>query len=774
MVKNLVIVESPAKAKTIEGFLGKDFIVKSSFGHVRDLAKKDLGVDINNDFKPDYEISSDKTKVVKELQKLAKEAEVIWLASDEDREGEAISWHLAETLKLDPEKTKRIVFHEITKAAILEAIKNPRSIDINLVNAQQARRILDRLVGFELSPVLWKKVKPSLSAGRVQSVAVRLIVERDQKIKKFESKDYYKVTAVFIVDKNGSKTNLEAELPKRFNSREAALSFLAECQGAEFSISDVETKPATKTPAPPFTTSTLQQEASRKLGFSVSKTMLIAQQLYESGKITYMRTDSLNLSKMAIAMAKEKITELYGENHVKTRRYTTKAKGAQEAHEAIRPTYLTTQHITGDPAQVKLYDLIWKRTIASQMSDAKFEKTTVTIGISTSKEHFQAKGEVLIFDGFLKVYFESRDDEDDEDIKGVLPPLVAGDKLNADTINATQKFTTPPFRYSEASLVKRMEELGIGRPSTYAPTISTIQKRGYVERASAPGKKRDYEILTLKEYSISEKKKSEHYGVIKNKLVPSDIGKLVNEFLMKNFSDVMDYNFTASVEKGFDEIAHGKMGWNVMIKDFYGPFHESVEVALKSTEKVKGERLLGVDPETGKNIYVKIGRFGPMVQIGEKEDEEKPRFAGLKKGQSMDDIDLAEALKLFEFPRKLGQYESYDLSVAIGRFGPYVRHNNKFFSLAKTDDPASIDMERAIELIEAKREKDRQNEIATFEGEPVVYVLNGRYGPYIKIEKENFRIPKTQDPKALTREECLKMAEEQRGKKKTKTTRSKK
>jgi DNA topoisomerase-1 len=774
MVKNLVIVESPAKAKTIEGFLGKDFTVKSSFGHVRDLAKKDLGVDIENDFKPEYEISSDKTKVVKELQKLAKEAEVIWLASDEDREGEAISWHLAETLNLDAEKTKRIVFHEITKSAILEAIKNPRDIDRNLVDAQQARRILDRLVGFELSPVLWKKVKPALSAGRVQSVAVRLIVEREQEIKTFDSNDYYRVTAVFDIDKNGTKSKLDAELPKRFKNREEALAFLADCKGAEFSIADIETKPATKSPAPPFTTSTLQQEASRKLGFSVSKTMLVAQQLYESGKITYMRTDSVNLSKMAIAMAKEKIGELYGENYVKTRRYATKAKGAQEAHEAIRPTYLTNQHIDGDASQNKLYDLIWKRTIASQMSDAKFEKTTVNIGISTSKENFQAKGEVLMFDGFLKVYLESKDDEDDEDIKGVLPPLVVGDLLKPDNISATQRFTTPPFRYSEASLVKRMEELGIGRPSTYAPTISTIQKRGYVEKVNAPGEKRDFEIITLKGDKISEKKKSEKFGVIKGKLVPSDIGKLVNEFLMKNFGDVMDYNFTASVEKGFDEIAHGQKVWNKMIEDFYGPFHESVDVALKSTEKVKGERLLGLDPESGKNVYVKIGRFGPMVQIGEKEDEEKPRFAGLKKGQSMDDIDLQEALKLFEFPRKIGSYEGYEMSVAIGRFGPYVRHNNKFYSLAKTDDPASVDAERAIELIEAKRDKDRKNEIATFDGEPVVQVLNGRYGPYIKIEKENFRIPKSQDPAALTREECLKMAEEQRGKKKTKGSRAKK
>ncbi len=774
MVKNLVIVESPAKAKTIEGFLGKDFTVKSSFGHVRDLSKKDLGVDIDNKFTPQYEISSDKTKVVKELQKLAKEAEVIWLASDEDREGEAISWHLAETLKLDKEKTKRIVFHEITKTAILEAIKNPRDIDINLVNAQQARRVLDRLVGFELSPVLWKKVKPALSAGRVQSVAVRLIVEREREIRDFESKAYYRVTAIFDVEKNGAKSKLEAELPKRFDTREKALEFLAQCQGADFSVSNIETKPASKTPAPPFTTSTLQQEASRKLGFSVSKTMLVAQQLYESGKITYMRTDSVNLSNMAMAMAKEKITELYGENFVKTRKYATKAKGAQEAHEAIRPTYLTNQHIDGDAAQKKLYDLIWKRTLASQMSDAKFEKTTVTINISSSPENFIAKGEVLIFDGFLKVYLESKDDEDDEDIRNVLPPLQAGDTITSDIITATQKFTIPPYRYSEASLVKRMEELGIGRPSTYAPTISTIQKRGYVEKTNAPGEKRDFEILTLKKNTISEKKKSETFGVIKGKLVPSDIGKLVNEFLLKNFSEVMDYNFTASVEHNFDEIASGKKIWNNMIDDFYGPFHESIDIALKSTEKVKGERLLGVDPASGKNIYVKIGRFGPMVQIGEKEDEEKPRFAGLKKGQSIETLSLEEAMELFKFPRKLGQYEGYDMSVAIGRFGPYVRHNNNFFSLAKTDDPATIDAAKAIELIEAKRLKDKQNEIAIFEGEPVVQVLNGRYGPYIKIEKENFRIPKSQDPKALTREECLKMAEEQRAKKKPKSTRAKK
>ncbi|MCK9321260.1 MAG: type I DNA topoisomerase [Bacteroidales bacterium] len=774
MVKNLVIVESPAKAKTIEGFLGKDFTVKSSFGHVRDLSKKDLGVDVNNGFKPEYEISSDKIKVVKELQKLAKEAEVIWLASDEDREGEAISWHLSETLHLDKEKTRRIVFHEITRSAILEAIQHPRNIDLNLVNAQQARRVLDRLVGFELSPVLWKKVKPALSAGRVQSVAVRLIVEREQEIRQFTTKSYFRITALFLLKKNGEMAKIEAELPKKFNTRQEALDFLALCQGASYTVSDVETKPATKTPAPPFTTSTLQQEASRKLGFSVSKTMLVAQQLYESGKITYMRTDSVNLSNMAMAMAKEKIMELFGEKYVKTRRYTTKTKGAQEAHEAIRPTYLSHQFIEGDPSQKKLYDLIWKRTVASQMSDAKYEKTTVTINSSASREVFQAKGEVLIFDGFLKVYLESKDDDDDEDIRNVIPPLSAGDALQVESITATQRYTVPPFRYSEASLVKRMEELGIGRPSTYAPTISTIQKRGYVEKVNAPGEKREFQIIILKDDTLSETKKTEKTGVIKGKLTPTDIGNLVNEFLTKNFGEVMDYNFTASVEKEFDEIANGERKWNQMIHDFYGNFHESIEDALKNTDKVKGERLLGIDPVSGKNIYVKIGRFGAMAQIGEKEDEEKPQFAGLKKGQSIDTISLEEALELFKFPRKLGTYQDYELTVAIGRFGPYVRHNNNFFSLEKTDNPATIDTARAIEIIEAKRLKDKQNEICVFDGDPVIKVLNGRYGPYFQIEKENFRIPKTRDPKTLTREECLKMADEQRSTKKTRSSRGKK
>ncbi|HPE87555.1 MAG: type I DNA topoisomerase [Bacteroidales bacterium] len=774
MVKNLVIVESPAKAKTIEGFLGKDFTVKSSFGHVRDLSKKDLGVDVNNGFKPEYEISSDKIKVVKELQKLAKEAEVIWLASDEDREGEAISWHLSETLHLDKEKTRRIVFHEITRSAILEAIQHPRNIDLNLVNAQQARRVLDRLVGFELSPVLWKKVKPALSAGRVQSVAVRLIVEREQEIRQFNTNSYFRITALFLLKKNGEMATIEAELPKKFNTRQEALDFLTLCQGATYTVSEVETKPATKTPAPPFTTSTLQQEASRKLGFSVSKTMLVAQQLYESGKITYMRTDSVNLSNMAMAMAKEKILELFGEKYVKTRRYTTKTKGAQEAHEAIRPTYLSHQFIEGDPSQKKLYDLIWKRTVASQMSDAKYEKTTVTINISASREVFQAKGEVLIFDGFLKVYLESKDDDDDEDIRNVIPPLSAGDALQAESISATQRYTVPPFRYSEASLVKRMEELGIGRPSTYAPTISTIQKRGYVEKVNAPGEKREFQIITLKDDTLSETKKTEKTGVIKGKLTPTDIGNLVNEFLTKNFGEVMDYNFTASVEKEFDEIANGDRKWNQMIHDFYGHFHVSIEDALKNTDKVKGERLLGVDPVSGKNIYVKIGRFGAMAQIGEKEDEEKPQFAGLKKGQSIDTISLEEALELFKFPRKLGTYQDYEMTVAIGRFGPYVRHNNNFFSLEKTDNPATIDTARAIEIIEAKRLKDKQNEICIFDGDPVIKVLNGRYGPYFQIEKENFRIPKTRDPKTLTREECLKMADEQRSTKKTRSSRGKK
>jgi len=766
MIKNLVIVESPAKAKTIEGFLGKDFIVKSSFGHVRDLSKKQLGVDVENDFKPTYEVSADKTKLIKELRKLASEAEVVWLASDEDREGEAISWHLAEALSLDMKKTRRIVFHEITKSAISEAIENPRGIDLNLVDAQQARRVLDRLVGFEISPVLWKKVKPALSAGRVQSVAVRLIVEREDEIKAFRSGYNYRVTATFTIPGEDVQARINAELSKRFSEKPEAVDFLHKCIGAAFHISDVETKPAKKSPAPPFTTSTLQQEASRKLGFSVAKTMLVAQQLYEEGKITYMRTDSVNLSKLALNMAKEEITKLYGNKYVKTRQYTTKSKGAQEAHEAIRPTYMNNPEIKGDDSQRRLYDLIWKRTIASQMSDAELERTNVTIlvtpnGNSKGKyldERFIAKGEVIKFDGFLKVYMESTDDESSDSDEAILPPIKAGQNLDLAEMIATQKFTQQPARYTEASLVKKMEELGIGRPSTYAPTISTIQKREYVVKEDRAGIKREFDFVKLKNLKITEEVKTENTGYEKAKLFPTDIGSLVNTFLVQNFENILDYNFTANVEKEFDEIAQGQKVWNQMIREFYHPFARQVKETLENSEKVKGERLLGIDPESKKNVYVKIGRFGPMVQIGEAENEEKPRFASLKKGQSMESLSLDEALKLFDFPRLIGVFEDADLTVAIGRFGPYVKHMSAFYSLAKSDDPVTIDAERAIELILEKRKRETERLIRSFEDDQHVQVLNGRYGPYIAIGKLNYRIPKGTDPSALTLEQCREIA----------------
>lgn len=766
MIKNLVIVESPAKAKTIEGFLGKDYIVKSSFGHVRDLSKKQLGVDVDNDFKPSYEISADKTKLIKELKKLASEAEVVWLASDEDREGEAISWHLAEALSLDIKKTRRIVFHEITKSAITEAIQHPRGIDKNLVDAQQARRVLDRLVGFEISPVLWRKVKPALSAGRVQSVAVRLIVDREDEIKAFKSSYNYRVTATFTIPDETGQPKINAELSKRFSQKPEAVDFLKKCIGAAFHISDIETKPARKSPAPPFTTSTLQQEASRKLGYSVAKTMLVAQQLYESGKITYMRTDSVNLSQLAINMSKEEITKLYGEKYVKTRQYATKTKGAQEAHEAIRPTYMNAQEIKGDDSQRRLYDLIWKRTIASQMSDAELERTNVTILVTpagqktgnTLSEKFVAKGEVIKFDGFLKVYMESTDDETADSDESILPPIKAGQALDLNEMLATQKFSQQPPRYTEASLVKKMEELGIGRPSTYAPTISTIQKREYVVKEDRPGIKREYDFVQLKNLKIKEEIKTENTGFEKSKLFPTDIGGLVNTFLVQNFENILDYNFTANVEKEFDEIAQGQKVWNQMIREFYHPFIKQVKETLENSEKVKGERLLGADPETGKNVYVKIGRFGPMVQIGEAEDEGKPRFASLKKGQSMDSLVLEEALKLFDFPRTIGSFEDSEITVAIGRFGPYVKHKSAFYSLAKTDDPASIDAERAIELIFEKRKKETERVIRIFDEDPQVQVLNGRYGPYIAIGKSNYRIPKGSDPTLLSLEQCREIA----------------
>lgn len=776
MIKNLVIVESPAKAKTIERFLGKDFTVRSSFGHVMDLSKKGLGVDIEKDFIPIYEISPEKKKVVGELKKAAKEAEVVWLATDEDREGEAISWHLVSALGLDEKTTRRIVFHEITKSAILDAIDNPRQIDRDLVNAQQARRVLDRLVGFELSPLLWKKVKPALSAGRVQSVAVRLIVEREDEIKAFKETSSFKVTAKFTVTIKGAEYKFEAEFPTRFKTREEARKFLEKCIGASYKVTGIETRPSKKSPAPPFTTSTLQQEASRKLGFSVANTMRVAQQLYEEGLITYMRTDSVTLSKMALAMAKEEIIKLYGPEYSKTRQFATKTKGAQEAHEAIRPTYIANAAISGSATQKKLYELIWKRTIASQMSDALTEKTIVNISASTlGGEEFIAQGEVIKFDGFLKVYRESFDDDSDEEGRSILPPLSVGDQPGMLEMNAEQRFTQPQRRFTEASLVKRLEELGIGRPSTYAPTISTIQKREYVEKGDVEGFIRTYDLLTLKNNEIKLHEKKDKAGNEKSKLLPTDLGTLVNRFLMQYFQDIIDYQFTATVEKDFDEIAEGKKEWNEMIRKFYKPFHSQIRDTVESTGKFSGERLLGIDPGSGKNVYVKLGRFGPVVQIGETESDEKPRFAGLGKGQSLDTLTLEQALELFKFPRNLGLYENAEMIVAVGRFGPYIKHKNLYYSLTKQDDPALIDQERAISLIELKRKQDREKIIKSFPENENVVVMNGRFGPYIAISKVNYKIPKGTDPASLSLDECLQIAEKQEksGKKKTIPTRKK-
>ncbi len=756
MSKNLVIVESPAKAKTIQNFLGKDYTVKSSMGHVMDLNKKKLSVDIDHDFEPEYEISPDKKKIVNELKELAQKADTVWLASDEDREGEAIAWHLYNALGLDDAKTKRIVFHEITKKAIENAIENPRGIDKNLVSAQFARRVLDRLVGYKLSPLLWKKVKPALSAGRVQSVAVRLIVEREEEIKNFKSVSFFKAIAEFDLD--GQK--FSAEYAEKFNTAEDARKFLENEIGAEYTITSVEKKPAKKSPSAPFTTSTLQQEASRKLGFSVAVTMRVAQSLYESGKITYMRTDSVNLSDFALARAKEEIEKNFGKEYVKTRKYATKTKGAQEAHEAIRPTYLENQTIDGSNDEKRLYELIWKRTIASQMADAKLEKTTAKIESSKATDPYIATGEVIKFDGFLKVYRESTDDETEQNNAGMLPPMKKGDKPALIKIEAKERFTKHPPRYTEASLVKKLEELGIGRPSTYAPTISTIIKRGYVVKENRPGEKRKITVFTLENGKLKEKTLTENTGAEKAKLFPTDIGILVNRFLVKFFPEIVDYNFTATVEKEFDEIAAGKKEWNKIIKDFYGDFNEKIEETQKNSGKFSGERLLGVDPESGKNVYVKIGRFGPIVQIGDTESEEKPRFAGLRKGQSVETITLEEALKLFDFPRVLGEYEGEEVSVAIGRFGPYVKHNKKFYSLKKEDDPATITIDRAIELIEEKRKADKEKIIKTFDEDPDVQVLNGRYGPYLVIKKQNYKIPKGTDPASLTLEQCYEIAKD--------------
>ncbi len=759
MSKNLVIVESPAKAKTIEGFLGKDFTVKSSFGHIRDLPGKNISIDIENNFEPQYVISDDKKKVVAELKKLAKAAEVIWLATDEDREGEAISWHLIEALGLKENDTKRIVFHEITKSAIQKAIENPRNLNKDLVDAQQARRVLDRLVGYELSPVLWKKVKPSLSAGRVQSVTVRLIVEREREIKQFESQTFYKIVGLFSAE---SGQGFKAEVSHRFKSYEEARSFIEACVGVNLKVKDLVKKPSTKSPAAPFTTSTLQQEASRKLGFSVAQTMMVAQKLYEAGKITYMRTDSVNLSDFAKDAAKEYITSSFGAEYSEARNFSTKSKGAQEAHEAIRPTNMAIPSVKGDNQEARLYDLIWKRTLASQMSKAELERTTVQIGGTGLSNDFVAKGEVIKFDGFLKVYLESTDEEGDEDQDGMLPKMAVNDDVLVKEINATQRFTKHPARYQEASLVKKLEELGIGRPSTYAPTISTVQKRGYVVKESRDGVVREFKFIGLKEGKIVEETKTENTGAEKNKLFPTDIGMVVTDFLAEHFKNIMDYSFTADVEKQFDDIASGYKSWTEMIGSFYKPFHSSVEDTIENAERAKGERKLGVDPKSGKPVIVRIGRFGPMVQIGEAEDEEKPRFASLLKEQSIETISFEEAMELFKLPRKIGEYEGEVIDAAIGRFGPYLRWNKLFISLKKAegDDPMTVELDRAIELIEIKKEQERNKYIKVFEEDDTIQVLNGRYGPYIKFGKRNIKIPKDQKPEELSLEDCKKLAAE--------------
>lgn len=758
MIENLVIVESPAKAKTIEKFLGKQFVVKSSFGHIRDLSKKKLGVEIEKNYKPEYIISDDKKKLVDELKKASAEAEQVWLASDEDREGEAIAWHLAEVLKLDPKKTKRIVFHEITKDAILNAIKNPRSINVDLVNSQQARRILDRLVGFELSPILWKKVKPSLSAGRVQSVAVRLIVEKEREIIAFNSSSFFKVTGLFKGD-----VEIKAELSSKLPNIKEALNFIEHCKTATFKVLDVTKKPTKKSPAPPFTTSTLQQEASRKFNFSVSQTMTIAQKLYESGYITYMRTDSVNLSATAIDAAKNIIVKEFGDKYHHSRQYKTKSKGAQEAHEAIRPTYFDKTKIPGSSAEQKLYELIWKRTLASQMSDAQLEKTTINIEVSKSEHQFVASGEVVIFDGFLKVYLESTDDDSEEGGKDLLPTVKVGQLLDPKEIAANERFTQRPPRYTEASLVKKLEELGIGRPSTYAPTISTILARGYVLKEDRLGVERKYASITLKGGKITQVEKTENTGAEKSKLFPSDIGMVVNDFLLEYFKEIISYNFTANVEKEFDEIAIGNLEWTKMIDQFYKPFHKLVEKTTKESDYTKGERILGVDPVSGKPVSVRIGRFGPVVQLGENDPKStiKPQFASLLKGQLIETLTLEEALSLFKLPRNIGNYEDKEVVIGVGRFGPYVRHNSKFFSLKKEDDPLTINLERAIELIEDGRRKEREKVIKVFQDELKVQVLNGRWGPYIAHDGLNFKIPKGTDAHSLTYEECLKIIQSQ-------------
>lgn len=765
MQKNLVIVESPAKAKTIEKFLGKDYKVMSSYGHIRDLKTKEFSIDIEHDYAPQYVIPADKKKLVSELKSEAKSAEQVWLASDEDREGEAISWHLYEVLGLKPENTKRIVFHEITKNAILHAIETPRDININLVNAQQARRVLDRIVGFELSPILWRKVKPALSAGRVQSVAVRLIVEREREINEFVSEAAFRVIANFILP--DGTTVLKAELNRRLKDKKEVEAFLESCKNASFTIDDITTKPVKKSPAPPFTTSTLQQEAARKLGYSVSQTMMIAQRLYESGLITYMRTDSVNLSDLALGTAKEAIFETYGEKYYKFRQYHTKSKGAQEAHEAIRPTYISNVEAGSSPQEKKLYELIRKRTIACQMADAELERTTISVGISGQTERFVAVGEVISFEGFLQVYMESNDDDTEkEQENGLLPPVKLHEILSLKDIVATERFTQRPPRYTEASLVRRLEELGIGRPSTYAPTIQTIQNREYVVKGDKEGVERAYTVVSLSKGKIEEAEKTETVGADRNKLMPTDIGTVVNDFLMEYFPDVLDYNFTASVEKEFDSVAEGELVWTKAIDKFYKIFHPIVEAtaAVKTEHKV-GERELGIDPKSGNPVFVKIGRYGPVVQIGaaHADDKEapKPQFASLMKGQSIDTITLEEALKLFDLPRTVGEYEGKVMVAAVGRFGPFIRHDGKFVSIPKDLNPLTITAEEAIALIEGKRVKDEQRFIKKFEEDPEMEILKGRFGPYISYQKANYRIPKTvTDPTILTLEDCKKIIAE--------------
>ena len=753
MGENLVIVESPAKAKTIEKFLGKGYTVKSSFGHIRDLAKKDLGIDIKKGFTPKYVISDDKKKVVSSLKELAAKADIVWLASDEDREGEAIAWHLEETLKLDPAKTKRIVFHEITKDAILNAIENPRTVDMNMVNAQQARRVLDRLVGFELSPILWKKIKPQLSAGRVQSAALRLIVDREREILSFNSQPYFRVEGLFHPEGSKEAVKIKGAVQNKFASAEEAEIFLNKCADAQFHIGTIEKKEVTRTPAPPFTTSLLQQEASRKFGFSVSQTMTIAQHLYESGLITYMRTDSTNLSKLAIAAAKGVIEEMYGAQYSKTRQYKTKTKGAQEAHEAIRPTYLNRIEIEGTSAEKKLYSLIWKRTIASQMADARLEKTNIDIVSDNIQEIFCAEGSKILFDGFLKVYMESKDDEQEDETIGLLPILSSGQKMEAIEISATEKYTAKPLRYTEASLVKKMEELGIGRPSTYAPTISTISKRGYVIKDNRKGEEKNILKLTLKNGEISKSSHIEVIGSEKGKLCPEDIGIIVTDFLDENFPSILDYGFTAKVEESFDSIAAGKMNWVKPIEEFYGPFHETVGKTLQESTPKNAERVIGTDPKSGKTIIARMGKFGPLVQMGESNDPNK-KYAGLPKGMLIESMTIEDALKLFELPRNLGQYKEKDVICSIGKFGPYIKYDSSFISLGKGADPYSFDLTSAIKLIEENANKESKKVIKEFQSQDI-QVLNGRFGPYIKCAGKNYKIPRGNKAEELTEEQCL-------------------